>query len=260
MLDFPPLSQMISVSKVLSGRLWAEANAGNMSIRLDPSELPPLLGNAREFKLAETYTDLEGEWFLVTATKSRARDMEHIPASTIGLFEITGNGKKARCHWGTGPPTSEFPAHMSIYSHCIKNKPEINAVLHTHPPNLIAMSHLPEMQWPGKINKMLRSIHPEVSILVPDGIAHIDYDIPGSYELGVSTGEALTSSRCALWPMHGIVSIAEDLEKALDQVEILEKAATIFMLVHGTGQEPVGLTREQVKRSCKFWGIESDSD
>jgi len=258
MFEFPPLQQFMRVSQILANRLWAEANAGNMSMRVDPSELPEYIEIDENVKFGYSFPVLNGDWYFVTATKSRARDMERIPSQTIGLVELTEMGARIVCRWGAYPPTSEFPAHMSIYSACRESRPEIRAVLHTHPPNLIAMTHLPYMQDSGYINTALRSMHPEVPILVPDGVACLEFKIPGSMELGTATGEALLKCRVAIWPMHGVVSIAENLDKALDQIEILEKAATIYMLVRSTGQEPVGLSPTQINDSCGFWGVAGD--
>lgn len=251
---------MIRVSKLLAERGWAEANAGNMSVKVDVDDLPQYTQTCCEHRFDNPFPDLAGDWFVVTATKSRARDMERIPSRTIGLMEIMEGGIGSVCHWGTAPPTSEFPAHLSIYSACKEAQPEIKAVLHTHPPNLVALSHLPDMQDPGRINKALRSMHPEVPILVPGGINVMEFCIPGSFELGCATGDALKTHRIAMWPMHGVVSIAEDLEKALDQIEIIEKAATIYMLVRSTGQDPVGLSREQIIESRAYWGIRDRID
>jgi len=260
MFEFPPLRQFMRVSQILANRLWAEANAGNMSMRVDPSELPEYISICEDVKFGYSFPVLNGDWYLVTATKSRARDMERIPSHTIGLVELTEMGGRIVCRWGAYPPTSEFPAHMSIYSACRESRPEIRAVLHTHPPNLIAMTHLPDMQELHKINLALKSMHPEVPILVPDGVACLEFQVPGSMELGTATGEVLTKIRVAIWPMHGVVSIAEDLDKALDQVEILEKAAMIYMLVRSTGQNPVGLSTKQIMESREFWGVTGDSD
>ena len=114
--------------------------------------------------------------------------------------------------WGAGPPTSEFPAHLAIHAMCLEKRPEMRAVLHTHPPYLIAMSHLPAMQEPCALDNALRKMHPEVSILVPDGIDIMDYRIPGSVELGLATRDALEKRNLVVWPMHGVVSVAADID------------------------------------------------
>ncbi len=258
MLNYPAVLQIIRVAEILARRGWAEANAGNLSIHIDPMSMPQLQTIFDEAQMKDPFPDLEGNFFLVTATGSRARDAARIPEETIGLFEIIGGGKSLRCHWGRVPPTSEFPAHLSVYNVCAKDRQYIKAILHTHPPNIIAMSHLPEMQEPGVLNATLRMMHPELGILLPDGLSTLEYRIPGSIELGSATSEALRNCNVAVWPMHGVVSIADDLERALDQVEMVEKAAMIYLLVRSTGGEPVGLTDEQIRSSREYWGVTGD--
>jgi len=256
MLDHPEMRSLVRVAQLLAERGWAEANAGNMSVRLERDTVPPIPGPFEEFPLKHSFPEADGRWFFVTATKSRARDVPRIPDQTVGLVEMISGGSALRCHWGAAPPTSEFPAHLSIHSNCVRNRPDMKAVLHTHPPNLIAMSHLAGLQKPGALNEALRKMHPEVGILVPGGVGEMGYRIPGSLELGIATGDALASCNVAIWPMHGIVSLAADLDSALDQVEIIEKAARIYMLVLAAGHEPVGLTDQQIRESRAFWGIE----
>jgi len=258
MLHNPSVIQIIRIAEILAVRGWAEANAGNLSIHLDPEvvqKLPPLFD---EMPLKDPFPALNGECFLVTSAGSRARDAARIPEETIGLVEIIEQGKSIRCHWGRIPPTSEFPAHLSVYNQCGEKRPDIKSILHTHPPNLIAMSHLPDMQEPGRLNSTLRMMHPELGILLPDGVNTLKYRIPGSIELGAATSDAIITCNVAVWPMHGVVSIAADLDKALDQVEMVEKAAMMYMLVRATGQETVGLSTEQIRESREYWGITGD--
>jgi rhamnulose-1-phosphate aldolase len=176
----------------------------------------------------------------------------------MSLVEILPGGNIVMRLWGSGRPTSEFPAHLSIHAMCASERPEIRAVLHTHPPNLVAMSHLPDMQAPGALNNAVRRMHPECFVLVPKGIEHVGFRTPGSMDLGEATRDALRKRNVALWSKHGIVSIAPDLEKALDQVEILEKAATIYLLARGAGIRPVGISDKQISETCKFWEVEED--
>jgi len=255
MPDSTTISQFARVSDLLASRGWAEANAGNLSVRITDNGIDGNESTCDELPLKTAFPSLDGQVFLVTATKSRARDVSRDPEGNIGLVQIINDGSACRCLWGKVPPTSEFPAHLAIYSECRKHRPEINAVLHTHPPNIIAMSHLPGMKTPGTLNRNLRKMHPEVPVLVPDGIMEMPYEIPGSIELGFATSDALLKSRVAVWPMHGVVSIAEDVDKALDQIEILEKAAMIYRLVLSTGREPVGLSDNQIIESREYWGI-----
>jgi rhamnulose-1-phosphate aldolase len=255
MLDHPEIVRFARIADLLAKRGWAEANAGNLSTRLDKASFKVLPGIIDVRPMKHEFPSLEGDLFLVTATKSRARDVSLMPEKCVGLVEIGKDGKELIYRWGAMPPTSEFPAHLSIYSMCKRTRPDIGAVLHTHPPHIVALSHFPDMQDGPKLNNALRMMHPEVGILVPDGISLLNYEIPGSLELGQATGKALLNCNITVWPMHGVVSIAPDLDKAMDQIEIMEKASLMYLLVRSTGTEPIGLTSEQISESRKFWGI-----
>lgn len=258
MFDHPEILRFARIASLLAQKGWAEANAGNLSVMLEKSSLKILPNAIGSLKLEYSFPSLRKNLFLVTATKSRARDVLSMPDKCIGLVELGNDGVELLCRWGTMPPTSEFPAHLSIYSACEEKRPEIRAVLHTHPPNIIALSHLPDMRDDKSINSALKMMHPEVGILLPEGISLVNFAVPGSVHLGQETSKALETCRVALWQMHGVVSIAENLDIALDQVEIVEKAAMLYLLVRATGQEPLGLTKKQILESRKFWGISGD--
>ena len=61
-------------------------------MRVDAEEIRGLILTCGLSDLERPFPELNGNWFLVTATKSRARDMERIPTRTIGLIEITDDG------------------------------------------------------------------------------------------------------------------------------------------------------------------------
>jgi len=259
MLDHPEIKRLARVADWLARCGWAEANAGNMSVRVSFEQVPTLYAPCEEYPLRHPFPTLNGTHYLVTATKCRARDVLQAPEAAIGFFEVIRNGAAVSCRWGAGPPTSEFPAHLSIHAMCLESRPEMRAILHTHPPHLIAMSHLEDFRDGDPLNKALRMMHPEVGIRVPGGISSMPYRIPGSMELGQVTRDALVDRNLALWPMHGVVSLAPDLEQALDQIEIVEKAAQLYLLALSTGRKPTGLSDEQIRASREYWGIRDDA-
>ncbi|MFH1676468.1 MAG: rhamnulose-1-phosphate aldolase [bacterium] len=244
------------LAQLLAERGWAEANAGNYSVKIDNSDDFELYAEPKNYPLPKPYPALSGKRFLVTATGSRSRDIPHDPASGVGLAEIVDKGNSYRILWGTGPLTSEFPAHLAIHAMCLSDRPEIGAIIHTHPPHLIALSHLADMHESDKLNEILKSMHPEVPILVPRGIGFIPFLIPGSIDLGEATCDALRNRNVVLWSMHGIVSIGENIDRALDQIEILEKAARIYLLAISSGRNLIGLTDNEISDCRKFWKIE----
>ena len=246
------------LAKLLADRGWAEANAGNFSVQLDEREKIFTDEMPKEYPLARPFTELTGKRILVTSTGSRSRDIPLDPASGVGLAEIGEGGKSYRILWGAGPLTSEFPAHLLIHAMCLSCRPEIKAIIHTHPPHLVALSHIREMRDGDAFNDTLRRMHPEVPILVPGGIHLLNFSIPGSFDLGEATRDALRDRNVVFWSMHGIVSIGENIDRALDQIEILEKAANVYLIAISSGRNPVGLTDDEISNCRKFWKIEGD--
>lgn len=70
-----------------------------------------------------------------------------------------------------------------------------------------------------------------------------------------ATAEVLRTCRATLWAKHGVVAIGETMSQALDWIEILEKAAPIDWLVASGGQQPVGLTDQQIEAMLQTYGF-----
>ena len=49
-----------------------------------------------------------------------------------------------------------------------------------------------------------------------------------------------------MWEKHGVFAVDEDIIKAFDQVDVLNKAAQIYMSARSMGFEPEGMTRSQM--------------
>ena len=114
----------------------------------------------------------------------------------------------------SGPhrPSSELPFHLAIYA----ERPDLKAVVHAHPPALVAFSTAREV--PNT------SIIPQAqSICGPVGYA--PYALPGSAELGQSI--AATFARCdaVLLENHGVATGGTDLLGAFQRLETLDFCA-----------------------------------
>jgi L-fuculose-phosphate aldolase len=114
------------------------------------------------------------------------------------------------------PPSSETPVHLAVYD----QQPGAGAIVHTHPPHLLALSlqhfgdnllDLPLFE--GKIYaKMLISVPPME---------------PGTEELARAVGTASASHPCIFMENHGLVVWASTLTRALALTEEIESLARI---------------------------------
>jgi len=53
--------------------------------------------------------------------------------------------------------------------------------------------------------------------------------------------------RVALWDKHGVIASGRTLDEALDRIEMVEKAAAVYLRLKSAGLEPEGLSDEQVE-------------
>ncbi|MBI9104391.1 MAG: class II aldolase/adducin family protein [Spirochaetales bacterium] len=140
----------------------------------------------------------------------------------------------------TGPhkPSVEYPFHKSVYD----RRPDVRAVLHAHPPALIAFSiarKIPDT-----------TIIPNIHIICGEvGIA--EYEVPGSEALGENIASILVKDiNTVILENHGLVTVADDLFQAFMQFETLDYCANLEIKSRQIGK-PVSLTSDQIELASK---------
>ncbi len=240
--DLPVLEELSRVAKALSRNGWAEANAGNISVRvpdLSPEEFDvgPLIESDSRYPL------LAGRAVLVTRSGSRMRDIAEDPKNNMILVKVEYGAYSILA--GEGRPTYEMPIHLSVHDMLLTSRPENKAVIHAHPTDLLAFCQLGINDISGTLYK----VHPEAYFHVPDGIEVVDYLVPGSDELAEASVAALESAHIAVWNKHGAISTGETLSDCLDVIEIVNKAAAIYLsaVTAGAHGPAVGLSEEEIE-------------
>ncbi|MDD8012422.1 MAG: rhamnulose-1-phosphate aldolase [Acidobacteriota bacterium] len=238
-------------AEVLFSKGWAEASAGNMSLRL--AEGTPALRalDSRPGPVLECAVDmafLAGEQFLVTASGSRMRELAADPVNGLCLVEVLDR-RRYRVIAGAGRPTSEWATHAGLHSLFKESGSPERAILHCHPLNLIALSHVfhSEKEMNGRISRM----HHETLLFVPEMLGLVRYAVTGSLDLAKATREKMKKFRIALWDKHGVIASGRDLDEALDRVEMVEKAAAVYLRLKSAGLEPEGLSDDQVEATLR---------
>lgn len=233
------LSDLLDIGTLIWQRGWAEANAGNVSLRLPDTinlstqtEMQKMCNSNldRDIRLGE-YT-----WYLVSATGSRFRQF-----ARLGFQNFCLAGVPKSNHESSEPqiiipcdrkPTSEWISHLSIHTWLIDNLKQENVILHSHPTPWIALSNLPEYRnSPEELIADLYEFLPELKFYLPDGIAFTTYALPGSYCLAENTIANIYKSNVIIWEKHGVVIIADSVVKAFDLLEIIAKAAEVYLLL-----------------------------
>ncbi len=222
----------------LASHGWAEANAGNLSIRL---KLPNKL-TGRPLLLPLSVPELIGCSLLIKCAGARMRDLARQPSRNLCLVSI----KTAESALVVGGrPSSELTAHLAAHSVLIQHRPTERVFLHTHPTAIIALSlRSSNHQLPALLERM----HTEAPLFLPDNLTALPFYPPGSLALGKATASALVRFRAVIWYGHGIVVSATDLPAAVDMVEVAEKCAYIALLSGGAGNGRVGLTASQCRK------------
>ena len=260
----PIFADALEISRYLWDKGWAERNAGNLSVditeHLTESGYKEAPGDSISLEFA--YPVLANRYFLVTGTGRRFRDLAGDAASNTCILRMSENGKHYKIIWGGGSmpdfrPTSEFPTHLRLHEHLRENDAPEKVVLHTHPPELIVLTHLPEYKEEAALNKALWSIHPEVKYNLPKGVGFVPYGLPGSEILAQATAKGFSKGQSVvLWEMHGCVARAIEPMVAFDLIDIAAKAASMVLMCRSAGHVPTGLTDEQIDELVREFNLE----
>ena len=258
----PWMEKASEMSSYLWEKGWAERNAGNLSVDLtdiiEACGAAPEPGETR--KLDDVYPDLAGRWFLVTGSGRRFRDLAMDAEQNACILRMSDKGDAYSLVWGGRSPifrpTSEFPAHLRVHEYLRQTKAAERVVLHTHPTELIALTHLPECKNEAAINQALWSIHPEIKITNPRGVGFVPYEVPGSEALALASAAGFRRNHpVVIWELHGAVAVGEQIMEAFDHIDTLNKGAKIILACRSAGCVPTGLTKEQLAANMKAFGL-----
>ena len=143
-------------------------------------------------------------------------------------------------------PTSELPSHLSVHARMIEKGMNYNATVHTHPIELISMSHCKKFMGKDVLSNLLWSMIPETKAFCPLGLGIVPYTLPGSLELADGTLKELEDYDVVMWEKHGVFAKGLDVMDAFDQIDVLSKSAKIYINAKCMGFEPDGMTQEQM--------------
>jgi ribulose-5-phosphate 4-epimerase/fuculose-1-phosphate aldolase len=155
-----------------------------------------------------------------------------LKAATWGLEEVTAD----RVHLvspdgevvaGDGPRHSEYPIHTEI----MNARPDVGAVVHTHPPHGVALA---------ATGQPLRPVSHAANYFVPPEVPRFTRtaDLILTRELGQAVGAELGPARAIFLVNHGVVTVGPDLQTATVAAVLLERACAQQMLTHAFGGWP----------------------
>jgi len=255
MFAFEELSEFSDVAHWLALKGWSEGQGGNMSVRLEQVSTDiEILPDGPAKPMPVVLPQLAGTHLLVTGSGTRARQIAQNPAQNVGLYRISKDGQSYCWLRGNDNHTSEFPSHCLIQAELITSKSACRAIVHTHPPKLIALTHMPEFLKGVDLSDRILRMQSEARLQLPNGAAHLPHEIPGSLDLGLASAEAIKKHMIMLWHMHGALAVGNTLSDALDKLEIFEKAADIYWILRSAGVEAEGINDDDLLSTLEFFG------
>jgi rhamnulose-1-phosphate aldolase len=197
--------------------------------------------------LNEPVEALQGHVFYVTGTGKRMRYVAQDPFSNGSLIRISDDGTSYDI-LAEKPiaPTSELPSHLLMHNYLLASGRHTRVVLHTHPTDLIGLTHCKPLLDAEKLTRLLWSMIPECRIIVPKGIGIAGYEIPGTIELAHATIEQLKRHDVIFWEKHGVLAVGEDIIECFDAIDTLSKSAQIYFCARAAGFDPEGMTDQQL--------------
>lgn len=231
---------------------WAERNGGNITVNITEhvdDSMRALPAISAPIAIGLTLPNLKGCWFFCKGTQKRMRDLARRPMDNGSIIRITDDC----AHYeivADSPvkPTSELPSHLAVHNYLIGKGSTYKASLHTHPIELVAMSHNPEFLKKDVLTNLLWSMIPETKAFAPRGLGIVSYMLPSSNELADATIKAIDDNYdVVMWEKHGVFAVENDIMSAFDQVDVLNKSANIYMCARSMGFIPGGMSQTQMQ-------------
>lgn len=245
------IDKVAEVAGYLWQKGWAERNGGNITINItgfvddEIRQMPPI----SEVKpIGATLPHLKGCYFYCKGTNKRMRDLARRPMENGSVIRILDDcaGYVIIADQPV-QPTSELPSHLSVHNYLISTGSPYKASVHTHPIELVAMTHSKKYLEKDVASRLLWSMIPETKAFCPRGLGIIPYQLPSSVALAEATIRELADYDVVMWEKHGVFAVDVDVMAAFDQVDVLNKSALIYIAARNMGFEPDGMSPEQMK-------------
>jgi len=236
---------------------WAEANAGNLSInarlKTDQNAMNDCLTEKVLLGEGVSCKHLGGCLILISGTGARFRDIADDPEKGMCVIRITDDGKAYQYYNPAASsvqskPTSELATHLKLHDYLAGTHSVSKVVLHTHPTELVALTHIRKFWNEDIFNGIILGMLPEVKVILSEGAGLVDYALPGSVRLADATLQKLAEGyRTILWQKHGCLAVSDDPIKAFDMIDILNKGAQVLLNCLNAGEMPEGLSKSELQ-------------
>lgn len=160
---------------------------------------------------------------------------------SIGLDELTVENiltidLAGKVVAGSGRRHSEVYIHSEI----LKARPDVNCVIHTHPPYSVALS--------ATGRPMAAYSQPSALFYEALGVYTDTINLIRSAEMGARVAAALGPHRAVLLKNHGVVAAGASIEEAVITVIMLENAAQVQMITEAAGKPAPEFPRADLEK------------
>jgi len=169
---------------------------------------------------------LDDEWVLITPSGVNKGALKPHQILKVRLCDGSTDGN--------GKPSVETPIHIAIY----RIRPDINAVVHAHPPYATAFA--------AAGIALTEPVFPEMIVRFGE-IPLVPYATPGTDRLAELVAEAMKDHDAVLLQNHGAVTAGRTLEEACGLMEALEWTAKGLWLAKAMGNA-IPLTPTEIAR------------
>jgi L-fuculose-phosphate aldolase len=152
-----------------------------------------------------------GDRVLVTPSR-----VDYASLKPEGIVEVDGEGR------GGANPSSELALHLAVY----RARPDLAALVHAHPVHGCALAVL---------RRPLPPILDESGPVLGGQVEVCAYAPSGSRELGENAVAALGGRFAVLLANHGTLTAGRDLDEAFYRLEVLERAAQVYLVACQAG-------------------------
>ena len=164
-----------------------------------------------------------GDGMLITPTGMGAADCGPDDLVWLGL-----DGRRR----GAWQPSSEWHFHQALYA----ARPELNAVVHTHPTHATALACL---------RRPLPAFHYMVAVAGGHDVRCAPYHLFGTPELSQAVVQAMDQRKACLLATHGLVSAGATLREAMKVTLEIESLCDSYLRALALG-EPVLLSEAEM--------------
>jgi len=198
------LEQMVHTARALVANGLVRGAGGNVSVR-----------------------DGDCMWISPSGYSFLDAGAEDYPAVSVNTGQILCGDRR---------PSSEVLMHLAIY----RRRPELAAVIHTHPPVTVALTATGEN---------LRPMFADYYVYLGANVPHLPYITVTTPELAAAVEQAISVPNCVgiVLRNHGAITVGASVKEAYFRTLAMEEQATIQHAALQIG-EPRYLTPEELAR------------